>query len=119
METTAQTYTQKQSPSDIVSEPVAVAYVAEAPKAQIPLESVWSMLQAFDKDSRQWLRDRLNEEAEDMEEDDDPVLETKEQQEEYVRKTLTRAIHEYRESKRTGKKLITFDELLKEMETWE
>lgn len=45
-------------------EPVADAYVAEAPNVQMSLDSVWMMLHTLDTRSKMWLRDRLDQEIE-------------------------------------------------------
>ncbi len=45
-------------------EPVADAYVAEAPNGQMSLDSVWMMLHTLDTRSKMWLRDRLDQEIE-------------------------------------------------------
>lgn len=55
---------QKPEASTKAGEPVADAYVAEAPHVQMSLDSVWTMLHTLDARSKMWLRDRLDQEIE-------------------------------------------------------
>lgn len=47
----------------VAAEPVAMAYVAEAPHAQISLDSVWQMLHTLDTDSKRWLMEQLSDDV--------------------------------------------------------
>ncbi|MBQ9641816.1 MAG: hypothetical protein IJV06_09715 [Bacteroidaceae bacterium] len=86
----------------------------------IALNNLWNYIQslALSNSNKDWLASKLIEsKVEDIDEEA-PALRTQEQQEEYVRQTLTRAILECREDIRTGKKLQSARELLEEMKTW-
>ena len=77
----------------------------------IALHNLWTYIESMSLSDRnkQWLADRLIESKAESK---------REQQEYYVSESLTRAFNELKEAKRTGKRLQSADDLLKEIELW-
>lgn len=75
----------------------------------IAVNNLWIYIQSMMLSDRnkQWLADRLIESKTDK---------VKAAQEKYVRESLTRALNEVRETRRTGKKRQTLDEFLNELD---
>lgn len=74
----------------------------------VALNNLWSYLQglSLSQKDRQWLASKLVE----------PVDHTKTaQQQAYVKETLTRALDEYDDARRTGRRLQSLDDFLKEL----
>ena len=81
----------------------------------VALNNLWIYIQSMMLSDRnkQWLADRL------IESKTNKVNTTQAKQaaqEKYVRESLTRAINEVREARRTGKKRQTLDEFLNELD---
>lgn len=77
----------------------------------VALNNLWIYIQSMMLSDRnkQWLADRLIESK---------TNNVKAAQEKYVRESLTRAMNEVREARRTGKKLQSAQSLLEEMKSW-
>ena len=75
----------------------------------VALNNLWIYIQSMMLSDRnkQWLADRLIESK---------TSNTKAAQEKFVRESLTRAMNEVREARRTGKKRQTLDEFLNELD---
>lgn len=75
----------------------------------VAMNNLWTYIQSMMLSDRnkQWLADRLIESKSDS---------VKAAQEKYVRESLTRAMNEVREARRTGKQLQTLDEFLNELD---
>lgn len=81
----------------------------------IAVNNLWIYIQSMMLSDRnkQWLADRLIESKTNKV---NTAQATQAAQEKYVRESLTRALNEVREARRTGKKRQTLDEFLNELD---